>query len=156
MSAAAARIRGEPDQQLAEITALQQPDKGLWCAIETVDDVLPVLQRAAPDQRGSHRPVFAPALPLVADDESLDFNALAHGCHEIGTRARLDVVIFGDHSTHDHAGEIVEPRKHRLLDGPADILEINVDPVRASAVEGGAQIRDAMVDRCIETELSLD
>ena len=119
---------------------MQQPDKRFGCPVETIDDVLAIFELAASQQRRRHRPVLGKPLPPVADDETLDLEPLAHRRHQIGARPRRDVVVLRDHPAHDHAGEIVEPREHRLLHRAADILPIDVDSVGAGLIEGRLEI----------------
>ena len=89
---------------------------------------------------------------MVGDDEALDFEPLAHRGNKAGARPGLDVVVLGDHATHDHAAEIVEPRIDRLLYRAADILEINVDAPGASRVERGGDIAAPMFDARIKAQ----
>src|ERR1700730_807184 len=122
----AAVVVGEADQQFAEIPALQQADEGFGRVVEAVDDVLAVSELAALDQRRYHRAELGLAVALVADDEALDLEPLAHDGAEVGAGARRLVIVFRDHAAHHHADEIVEAGKDRLLYGAADILEIDV------------------------------
>src|SRR5262249_53625869 len=98
------------------------------------------------------REVLRPQRGVVADDEALDPEALAHRRDEARAGPRVRIVIFGDHAAHDHAAEIVEQRKHRALYRAADILEIDIDALRASDGERGGEVA-AMVEAGIETEL---
>src|SRR4029077_1484366 len=103
----AAVVGGEAGPPFAEIFALQQADEGFGRVVEAVDDVFAVSELAALDQ-GRHRGAkFGLAVALVADDESLDLEALAHDRAEIGAGARRLVVVFRDHAAHHHAAEIV-------------------------------------------------
>src|SRR5208282_656061 len=155
-SSPARRIVPQPDNELAEIAALEQPDKRLGRPIEAVDDVFAIFELAALQERCGHRPIFAEPLPLIADDEPLDAQPPAHRRRQIGARPRFQIIVFRDHAAHDHAAEIVEPREHRLLDRPADILPIDVDPFGTVPVECRAEIRRTMIDACVEAELGLD
>src|SRR5712691_831826 len=148
-------VVGEPDQELAEIPALQQADERLGRSFQPGDDVLAVFELARTHQGGRHCPELTLALALVADDKALDLDALADDRAEIGAGARARVVVFGDHPAHHHAGEIVEPREDRLLHRAADILEINIDAVGAGAVELGAEV-SPMIDRRVEPEIVRD
>src|SRR5271155_1969438 len=150
------RIVAGLDQELAEIAAVQQSDEGFGRPVETLHDVLAVFQLATAHQRSRHRAILAKTLPLVTDDEALDFEPLAYCRRQIRTGARFDIVVFRHHAAHHHAPEIVEPREHRLLHRTADILPIDVDAFRTGAVERGPQICRAMVDASVEAELAFD
>ena len=68
-------------------------------------------------------------------------------------RRHLGGVVGRDLAADRHAGEIVEQRKHRLEHRAADILEIDVDALRARRLEPRRQIAAAMVDAGVEAEL---
>src|SRR5712671_6269445 len=89
---------------------------------------------------------------MVGDDEALDFEPLAHRGDKAGARPGLDVVVLGDHATHDHAAEIVEPRINRALYVAADILEINVDAFWTGRFERQAKIVAPMFDARIKAQ----
>ena len=65
----------------------------------------------------------------------LDAHPLGDHEAQIGTGRRLGLVVLRDHAAHDHAGERVEQAEHGVLHGAADILEIDVDAVRAGLGE---------------------
>src|SRR5271163_1506764 len=150
------RIVAELDQELAEIAAVQQSDEGLGRPVETLHDVLAVFQLATAHQRRRHSAILAETLPLVTDDEALDFEPLAYCRRQIRTGARFDIVVFRHHAAHHHAPEIVEPREHRLLHRTADILPIDIDAFRTGSIERAPQICRAMVDAGIEAKRVFD
>ena len=71
-------------------------------------------------------------------------------------RLGLGVVVMGDQAAHRHARKRVEQREHRLEHRAADILEIDVDALRAGVLQLGGQIRIAVVETGIEAELLHD
>src|SRR5438132_2637905 len=156
LSRSAGRVIAQPHQQLAEVLSLEQPDEGFRGMVEAVDDVLAVFEMAALDEWRDRGAELGLAVALVADDEALDLEPLAHHGAKIGAGARLAVVVFGNHAAHHDAAKVVEPRKHRLLHRAADILEIDVDAFGAGRIQRGAEVGAAMVDRGIEAELVLD
>src|ERR1700720_1317419 len=111
-------VVGEADQQFAEIPALQEADEGFGGAVEAVDDVFAVSELAALDQGRGHRAELGLAMALVADDEALDLEPLAHDGAEVGAGARRLVIVFRDHAAHHHAAEIVEGGKNACCKGP--------------------------------------
>src|SRR5205085_11645240 len=88
------RVVAEPHQQFAEVFALQEADERLWRVVETVDDVLAVFKLAAFDQRRRHGAELGLAMTLVADDEALDLEPLAHDRAEVGAGAQRLVVVL--------------------------------------------------------------
>ena len=60
---------------------------------------------------------------------------------------------MGDEAAHRHPGEGVEQRQHRVEDPAADILEIDVDAIRAGGRELLAEVGGAVVEGGVEAEL---
>ena len=98
----------------------------------------------------------------VADDEAAQGQALdQHRAHQgrRPVRARRVAghrVVVGDQAAHRHAGEGIEPRQHRIPDLAADILEIDVDALRAGVLQLRREIGVAMIQALVEAELFLD
>ena len=67
-------------------------------------------------------------------------------------RRRL-VVVVRDKPAHRHARADVEQRQHRVEHRAADVLEIDVDAVRAGGGEALGQLRIAAVEADVEAEL---
>jgi hypothetical protein len=70
---------------------------------------------------------------------------------QIRTWSRSCRVVLRDEPAHEHARKGVEQRQNRLPYGAADVLEINVDAVRARGCQLLRAVRRAMVDRGIKS-----
>jgi hypothetical protein len=53
---------------------------------------------------------------------------------------------MGDEPTDRDARKVVQRRQHRIQNLPADILEVNIDPVRTGRFQTFSQLGLAMVD----------
>ena len=63
------------------------------------------------------------------------------------------VVVLRDQPADGDARERVEQREHRVPHGTADVLEIDVDAVRARGGEAFGEIRRPVIDRGVEPQL---
>ena len=94
----------------------------------------------------------------VPDDEAADGEALRQDGAEdrgraVGAGRQLGHVVVGDEPADRHAREVVEEREHRVPHRAADVLEIDVDALRAGGLELLREIRRAVVDGGVEAEL---
>ena len=62
-------------------------------------------------------------------------------------------IVLRDQPAYRHAREAVEQRQHRLPHGAADVLEIDIDALRAGSRQVLGEIGRAMIDRGVETQL---
>src|SRR5215207_10204386 len=144
--------------ELAEVLALEQAHEGLGRVVEAVDHVLAVLDPALAQPLADLGREL-PRLRLeVPDDETANGEALRQdGAEDRGgavrSRRQLGHVVVGDEPAHGHAREVVEEREHRIPHRAADVLEIDVDALRAGGLELLREIRCAVVDGGVEAEL---
>ena len=145
------------DQHLAEILAAQQADEGARRLVDALDDVLAVLELAAPDPLAHLAARRAVALGEVGDDEALRPHPLAdEGAEQARADRRRGGVVLRDRAAQRDAAEEVDVAQHGVGDLAADIVEIDVEAVGA----GGAQRRveillGLVVDAGIEAQLVL-
>ena len=64
------------------------------------------------------------------------------------------VVVGRDHAAQGHAAVVVHPRDDGVHDVAADVLEVDVDPVRAEPVQGRADVLALVVDGPVEPEFA--
>src|SRR6202022_1311954 len=62
-------------------------------------------------------------------------------------------IVLSDQAADRHARKIVKQGQYRLPNRPADVLEIDVDAVRARGSELSWKIDGAVIDRRVEAEL---
>src|SRR5262245_38198007 len=150
------RVGPELDLQLAEVLAAQQADEGARRFVEPLDDVLPELEAAGAHplaHLAQRRPILGIEVP---DDEAARRDALAdEGAHQ--ARAGLRGVVLRDRAAQGDAGIEVEMAEHRVAHGAADVVEVDVDAVRASGLDGGGEVLlGLVVEAGIEAEGVLD
>ncbi len=151
-------LRGDADQQLAEILAVQEPDQGAWGVFQAVDDVLEVLDPTIAYHRSHLGQEVGLLLREVEHDEAAERQPLDQDLgHEqrnpIAADRQLLGVILRDEPADGHPGEVVEEGKNGIEDGPADVLEVDIDPLRASGLKCLGEIGSAVVDARVEPEL---
>lgn len=76
-------------------------------------------------------------------------NPLDHGARDeerpqARSRHRADVVVLGDQTVERDARVLVEVLEHGGENRPSNVLEVEVDPVRARRAERAGKIRLAM------------
>ncbi len=154
-------FRSDSDQQLAEVLAAQQPDQGAGGVLQAVDDVLAVADPPLPH----HRPDLGQEIRLlvrkVEYDESAQRQSLdQHLNHQhrdaIAADRQLRGVIVRNQPADGHARERVEQRQNGVEDGTADVLEVDVDSLRAGGFQRLGEIRPSVVDARVEPELVHD
>ena len=67
----------------------------------------------------------------TADSEVLRQDLEHGGGEQVLAVARASGIVVGDEARDRDARELVEERQHRLPDRPADVLEVDIDAVRA-------------------------
>src|SRR5262249_11345671 len=68
-----------------------------------------------------------------------------------------DGVVLRDRAAQADAGEEVEVGEHGIADRAADVVEVDIDAVRARRLDGGGKVRlRLVVDAGIEPQLVLD
>src|SRR5215472_15192959 len=68
----------------------------------------------------------------------------------------LGSVVLGDKPADDDAREAVHHREHRVEKHAADVLEVNIDTVRAGRTQALAHVARFVVDAGVEAELVHD
>src|SRR6266568_7134197 len=129
-----------PHQKLAEILALQQPEERLRRVLESLDHVFLVLDLALLQPRGDVASERLGLIREIRDDEAADGEALGQHLAEqlrraVGASWQLVHVVLRDQPAHRDAGEIVEQGRNRIPDRAADVLEIDIDALRASLAQ---------------------
>src|SRR4051794_20656869 len=148
------RGRVEADEHLADVVAAEHAEEGVHRVREIVDD------GALGDQLAAAQPAGYPALELrpqvlvVADDEPAQRDPLEH---------RLDEVVDARPGTvgvelRDHPAErdpAAQPQGVQRRDEvvAADVVEVQVDPLRRDPGQAVAHRLGAVVDRAVEAEL---
>src|SRR5690606_15918584 len=69
-------------------------------------------------------------------------------------RNRSGGVVAGDATAEHHPGAGGDARQAQIENLAADVVEVDVDAVRARAVEGLAHVDVLVVDGCVEAELA--
>ena len=81
---------------------------------------------------------------------------LAHGGGQpVGAVAFSHAVGLRDQAGDRDARKLVEQRQHRLPDRPADVLEVDIDAVRAGRRQLGGEIGVPVIDGGVEAKLVL-
>ena len=148
----------DADEHLAEVLAAQEPDQGARGVLQAVDDVLAVLDAAVADQRADLGQEIRLLAGEVEHDEAAERQSfdqdLAHEQRDaIDATRQFGRIVMRDQPADGHAGERVEERQDRVEDGTADVLEVDVDSLRAGGLERLGEIRPAVVDAGVEPEL---
>jgi len=135
---------------------LQQAKKRSRRVVQPVDDVFPIFEATCPDPLAR----FAQEIGLlggkIRDNEPAQKETLAQHREHVGTRHRPLRVVLRDEATDRYSRKIIEVRPHRLLNGAADVLKIDVDPLRAGTLELFGEVGRAVIDASIEAQLAGD
>jgi 4-amino-4-deoxy-L-arabinose transferase-like glycosyltransferase len=154
-------FHGDSDQHLAEVLAAQESDQGAWGVLQAVDDVLAVLDSPL----SHHRPDLGQEVRLLlrkvehdepAQRQPLDQDLSHQHRDPIAADRRLCGVVLRDEPADRHSCERVEEWQNGVEDGTADVLEIDVDSLRAGGFQRLGEIRPSVVDACVEPELLYD
>jgi hypothetical protein len=151
-------VRPEPNLELAEVLATQQADEGARRLFDAIDDVLPVLEAARADQLTHGAAGWLEFRREIRDDEAAQGDAAAD---EWPKYARAHFGLLGivgrDRSAERNSRPEIQMRDHRIRDRASDVVEIDIDAVRAGDLKGCVQIICAfVVDSGIEAEFLLD
>src|SRR5690242_17437258 len=74
----------------------------------------------------------------------------------IWSERRFRSVIVGDEPADRNARKVIQQRQHRIEYWTADILEIDIDALRAGGFQILAQLGLAMIEAGVESELVLN
>ena len=153
------RIGRDPDQELAEVLALEQADERRGRVLEALADVLAIAQP----------PVAHPLADVgqkiarreIEHDEAADGEASGQDLAQqerraIGPGRQPGRVVPGDGAADRHPGEVVEQRKDRLEHPPADVLPVDVDAARAGGAQPLREIGRMVIEAGVEAELAGD
>src|SRR6266849_2927659 len=149
------------DDQLAEVASLQHADKGCGRLLQTVDEVLAVADTAVGDagtdlaQEGGIVLGGTFGVDEAAHRQALRQDLAHGGGQPVGAVACSHAVVLRDQAADRDARERVEQRHHRLPDRAADVLEVDIDAIRAGRRQPGAEISALVIDGCVEAELVL-
>jgi hypothetical protein len=151
-------ISSDAYDEFAEIAPVQHSNEGFRGLVQTVHDVL-TITNAAVGNAGSDlvREFVVVLLPSkFGVDEPAQRQALrqdpAHGRQPIGAVTGPRTVVLGDETADRNACVGIERWQHRLPNGVADILEINVDAVWTGRRQLGWKIGRAVIDGGIEAQ----
>src|SRR5262249_44710769 len=144
---------GDAHQQLAEILALEETEECARRLLQSVDDVLAILDASCTHPFADVAQEVALLGGKVRYDEAAQQEALAQHREHVGTGHRGGGAGLREEAADRNAGEVVGQRPHRVLHGTADILEIDVDAVRTGGFEPPRKMRLAMVDASVEAKL---
>src|SRR5262249_21691221 len=129
------RLCAYSHHQLAEIAPFQHADERFGRILQTVDEVLAISDTTMGDSRSDIAQecgrVFGGKFVV---DEAAHRQALrqdgAHGFGQmVGAVARPRAVVLRDQAGDRDARKLVEQRQHGLPDRPADVLEIDINPI---------------------------
>src|SRR6266496_2012561 len=148
---------GQLHDHLPDIPALEHGDEGGRRLVEPVHDRLARLHLALgeplPDV-GAERPG---AVEVVRHDEALDGEALADDEREVARPGRgRRRVVGGDRAAGDDPAERLHGRERRLEVLAAHVVEVDVDALRAEALERGLGRLLPVVEGGVEPELTHD
>src|SRR2546427_89123 len=146
-------LRRHADQGLAEVPAFEQTDERPRRGVETVDDVLAVLDSSVTDERHHLLQERREAIVVIADDEPADHRAVHEQRTQIGPAGILRDVVLRDHSAERNACELVQQSQHRGKDGAADVFEIHVNALRARIAQRVDEVVGLVVHARVEPEL---
>src|SRR5216684_925689 len=141
--------------------SFEHSDESFRRFLQMLYDVLEIADATLRDPRSNVAQEFVVVLlGKFGVNESAHRNALrkdlAHGCGQpVDTIAGCYVAVLGDQARDRHARELVQSRKYRLPDRPADVLEIDVNAVRAGRRELCNEAGLVVIDHCVEAELIL-
>jgi len=146
-------LLGNSNDQFAEVAPFQHAGEGFGRVLQTVNEVLAVADVAIGDAGTD----FAQECGIVlggkfAVDETAHCQALrqdlAHGGGQpVGAVALSHAAILRDQATDRDARELIEQRQHGLPDRPTDVLEVDINAVRADRRQLGGQRSDRSTRR---------
>ncbi len=93
------------------------------------------------------------AVDMVADDEPADHRAADEQRPPVRAARILRRVVFGDQPAQWNPRAAIEVLHHRRQHCPADVLEIDVDPVGTGRAQRCLEIVGLVVDTRVKTEL---
>src|SRR4029078_2599131 len=122
----------------------------------SLDDVFTVLDAAVAHERGHFLQERRRAVVVIADDEAANHRSLHEDRPEIGPGYLLRRIVFRDQPAQGNAGTTIQQLQHRVEDGVAHVLEIDVDAPRARGPQPCAEIVRLVIDARVEPELADD
>src|SRR5271167_1032052 len=145
---------GDLDERLAEIFAFQKPDQFARRVLNTRCHVFAVLDLAFLDPPRQLAKALLVSLGIVEDEEAFDAPA---GADQVPEEARPQLgflqVILGYLAANNDARLEIEEGKDIVGDAAADIVEIDIDALRAGGLEIGGQIpARAVIDASVVAE----
>src|SRR5688572_28890394 len=139
--------------QLARIRAFEQFVYGLRGVFQSFDFVDAVPELTLPEPLAHVGEGFHRARVVVHHDEALHARALAdQGGEVVRARLRLSGVVLRDHAAEHNAGAQIDQRQHLVEDLAADVLEIDVDALRAMPLQAFAHVLGLVVDGRVEAQ----
>src|SRR5690606_13703362 len=144
----------ELDDHLSGVVAAQDPEERLEVVLDALDDGLPVLQLARADPGADLLDELRLQVVVVADQEALDAAAGLDEAGEVAGAGRgLGVVVDGDRPADGDPAVPVEGADGRLQVVAADVVEVDVDPVRGGLPQLVADLAVLVVEGGVEAVL---
>ena len=137
----------ELDERLAAVLASEHPHEGGRRILEPVGHVLAVAQLPLGEPAAEPAQALGETVGVIVDEEALQAGPEDDQKAEVAWRElRLGEVVLGDLAADRHAGAEREPAEDRLRDPAADVVEVDVDTVRARLLERGVHVVNLVVD----------
>src|ERR687898_35384 len=144
----------QPDHRLAGVVAGEQGVEGVDGRLQPLVDVGPVLELAV------RHPLPQPAghlrepIPVVERQEPLHRRPAVDELEVVGRSGRTPLLVVDrDRAAQHHPSVHRQAIEHRIEDGPAHVVEVDVDPVRAQLLQARVQVVGPVVDGAIEPKV---
>ena len=129
----------------------------MGACVQPLQHVQPLTQAAVPAPRREPGAGFVVAFVVVEHQETLHAPMRRRQPAQIAHTIRFGRVRLRDAAAQYHARALAQMRQGRVQRGAADVVEIEIHPLRAGAGDGGGQILLRLViDRRVGAELARD
>ena len=137
----------DPDERLAAVLAAEHPDERGGRVLEPLGHVLAVGELALGEPAAEALQALGEAMDVVVDQEPLEPRAEDDQEAEVARRElRLGEVVLRDLPADRDAGAEREPPEDRLGERAADVVEVDVDAVRARLLQPRVDVVALVVD----------
>src|SRR5918994_903359 len=144
----------QPDHRLAGVVAGEEGVEGVDGRLQPLVDLRPVLEFALRHPLPQLAGHLREPMPVVERQEPLHRRPAVDELEVVGRSGRTPVLVVDrDRAAQHHPGVHRQAVEHRTEDGPAHVVEVDVDPVRAQLLQSRVQVVGAVVDGAVEPQV---
>src|SRR5258708_17687034 len=145
---------GEGEHQLADVLAAEELQQAVGKGLNALDDLLEGLGLAGGDPASDGARRLRVTAGVVEHHHPRHARALDQQRQVVGGPLdRRRAVVLRDGAADDDPGAARQSGERGVQDVAADVVEIDVDPLRATLPQGGLHVLGLVIDRGVEAQL---